>query len=48
MKGCPYAHTVAEATYKVIKTEFVYGEAFAAQEQLDLALFDYVHWYNHV
>ncbi|WP_139254232.1 IS3 family transposase [Halobacillus karajensis] len=48
MKGCPYDNAVAEATYKVIKTEFVYGETFATQEQLDLALFDYVHWYNHI
>lgn len=23
MKGCPYDNTVAEATYKVMKTEFV-------------------------
>ncbi len=48
MKGCPYDNAVAEATYKVIKTEFVYGETFESQEQLDLALFDYVHWYNHI
>ncbi|MCP3032694.1 IS3 family transposase [Halobacillus sp. A1] len=48
MKGCPYDNAVAEATYKVIKTEFVYGETFESQEQLNLALFDYVHWYNHI
>ncbi|MCP3033608.1 IS3 family transposase, partial [Halobacillus sp. A1] len=48
MKGCPYDNAVAEATYKVIKTEFVYGETFKSQEQLDLALFDYVHWYNYI
>ncbi len=48
MKGCPYDYAVAEATYKVIKTEFVFGETFVSQKQLDLALFDYVHWYNHI
>lgn len=34
MKGCPYDNAVAEATYKVIKTEFVYGETFESQKQL--------------
>ncbi|CDQ21346.1 putative transposase OrfB [Halobacillus karajensis] len=29
MKGCPYDNAVAEATYRVIKTEFFYGETFA-------------------
>ncbi|QXE02502.1 IS3 family transposase [Terribacillus sp. DMT04] len=48
MKGCPYDNAVAEATYKVMKTEFIYGQKFESQKQLDLALFDYVHWYNHI
>lgn len=48
MKGCPYDNAVAEATYKVIKTEFIYGGTFDSQGQLDLALFDYVNWYNHI
>ena len=26
MKGCPYDNAVAEATFKVIKTEFIYPE----------------------
>ena len=32
MKGCPYDNAVAEATFKVVKTEFVYNERF---ESLD-------------
>ncbi|WP_096200291.1 IS3 family transposase [Bacillus sp. FJAT-45350] len=47
-KGTPYDNAVAEATFKVIKTEFVNGRVFSNQPELDLELFDYVHWYNHV
>jgi putative transposase len=28
MKGCPYDNAVSEATYKVIKTEFVRNQQF--------------------
>ena len=28
MKGCPYDNAVAEATFKIFKTEFVYGRNF--------------------
>ena len=34
MKGCPYDNAVAEATYKVIKTEFVKNKRFETLEQL--------------
>lgn len=27
-KGCPYDNAVAEATFKTIKTEFVWSETF--------------------
>lgn len=47
-KGSPYDNAVAEATFKLIKTEFVKGEQFESQEELDLKLFDYVHWFNHI
>lgn len=47
-KGCPYDNAVAEATYKVLKTEFIYGETFENLKELELALFDYVHWYNNI
>lgn len=48
MKGCPYDNAVAEATFKIIKTEFVKGMYFDSLEQLKLELDDYVHWFNHI
>ncbi|MDQ0495404.1 transposase InsO family protein [Paenibacillus brasilensis] len=47
MKGCPYDNAVAEATFKVMKTEFVYQMNFQSLRHLELELFDYVNWYNH-
>lgn len=47
MKGCPYDNAVAEATYKVIKTEFVNQNLFETQEQLGYEFADYVNWYNN-
>jgi putative transposase len=46
MKGCPYDNAVAEATFKIIKTEFVKGRHFDCQEDLTRELQDYVHWFN--
>ena len=46
-KGCPYDNAVAEATFKIIKTEFIWNETFADLEELKLKLWDYVHWYDH-
>jgi len=46
-KGCPYDNAVAEATFKIIKTEFVMGRKFASLEKLELEFSDYVHWYNN-
>ena len=46
-KGCPYDNAVAEATFKVIKTEFVWNETFHTLEELNIKLWDYVNWYNH-
>ena len=46
-KGCPYDNAVAEATFQIIKTEFVWNETFADLTELKLKLWDYVHWYNH-
>ena len=43
MKGCPYDNAVAEATYKVIKTEFVNQHLFETQEQLSYEFADYVN-----
>jgi len=46
-KGSPYDNAVAEATFKLIKTEFVKSAHFESQNELDVELFDYVHWFNH-
>ena len=46
-KGCPYDNAVAEATYKIIKTEFVFNRIFKNLDQLKLELFEYVNWYNN-
>ena len=47
MKGCPYGNAVAEATFKIIKIEFVWNETFTDLKELKLKLWDYVNWYNH-
>jgi putative transposase len=47
-KGCPYDNAVAEATYKIIKTEFAFNRIFDDFEELEIELFDYVNWYNNI
>lgn len=47
MKGCPYDNAVAEATFKIIKTEFIKGQAYETLEQLQYELSDYVNWFNN-
>ena len=47
-KGTPLDNAVAEATYKIIKTEFTNQRHFESLKQLELELFDYVNWYNNV
>jgi transposase InsO family protein len=47
MKGCPYDNAVAEATSKIIKTEFVKHSAFETLEDLQYELADYVNWFNN-
>lgn len=46
--GCPFDNAVAESTYKSLKVEFVYQYTFETLQQLDLELFDYVNWWNHL
>ena len=46
-KGCPYDNAVAEATFKIIKTEFVKNQTFANLDALKLGLTDYVNWFNN-
>jgi putative transposase len=48
MKGCPYDNAVAEATYKIFKTEFVRNRHFDSLEALSLELDDYIHWFNYI
>ena len=45
-KGCPYDNAVAEATFKIFKTEFVYGRNFDSLGQLRHELTSYVNWFN--
>lgn len=47
MKGYPYDNIVAEATFKIIKTEFVKNEKFDDLEELQYKLADYVNWFNN-
>lgn len=37
-------NAVAEATYKIIKTEFAFNRIFNDFEELERELFDYVNW----
>lgn len=48
MKGSPYDNAVVEATFKIVKTEFVKGYTFDILEELTIKIHDYVHWYNHI
>ncbi|GEK35349.1 integrase [Kurthia sibirica] len=48
MKGCPYDNAVAEATFKVFKTEFANQSNFSTVDQLEIELNDYVHWFNNI
>ena len=46
-KGSPYDNAVAEATYKIFKTEFCFNKNFSTLADLELELFDWVNWYNN-
>lgn len=48
MKGCPYDNAVAEATFKIFKTEFANNYHFESLEQLEIMLADYVNWFNNI
>lgn len=48
MKGCPYDNAVAEATFKIFKTEFSNNYYFENLEQLEIMLADYVNWFNNI
>ena len=46
-KGCPYDNAVAEAQFKIIKTEFVRSRRFENLEHLKVELMTYVYWFNN-
>ena len=46
MKGCPYDNAVAEATFKLIKTEFVKHRKFRSLDQLNIELNSFASWFN--
>ena len=46
-KGCPYDNAVAEASYKIIKTEFAFNRIFKSLDELKKELRSYVLWYNN-
>lgn len=48
LKGCPYDNAVAESTFKIIKTEFIYGRNFKNIDMLRLELMDYINWFNNI
>lgn len=47
MKDCLYDNAVAEATYKVMKTEFVKQLEFQSLHHFEIELYDYVNWFNN-
>lgn len=47
-KGCPYDNAVAESTYNAFKVEFIYQNKFKTLEELNVLLFDYIHWWNNI
>lgn len=47
MKGCPYDNAIAEATFKMVKTEFVSNQRFESLQELQYELVDYVNWFNN-
>ena len=46
LRACPYDNAVAEATFKIIKSEFINRQTFDSLEHLQFELEDYVRWYN--
>lgn len=46
LKGCPFDNAVAEATFKLVKTEFVRNQHFETIGQLRDELDNYVKWFN--
>ena len=45
--GVPYDNACAESLYNKAKIEFFDRHEFKTAKELELKLFQYVHWYNH-
>jgi len=46
-KGTPVDNAVMESLYNSVKAELVCGETFHTLADLELELFQFVHWYNN-
>lgn len=46
-KGCPYDNAVAEAQFKIVKTEFVHTRFLQSLNRLKQELSAYVYWFNN-
>lgn len=46
-KGTPLDNAVIESTNHILKTEFIHQYQFKSLSELNLLLFDYIHWYNY-
>ena len=46
-KGCLNDNAVAEATFKIMKTEFIRNQTFHSLNHLLIELADYVNWFNN-
>ncbi|HIS63459.1 MAG TPA: IS3 family transposase [Candidatus Scybalomonas excrementigallinarum] len=42
-----YDNAVVEATYRIIKTDFINQRTFFSLEQLEIELVEYINWFNH-
>lgn len=47
MKGCAYDNAVVEATFKILKTEFIRKYKFLNSNDLQYNLADYINWFNN-
>jgi putative transposase len=45
--GSAYDNAMCESWFGTIKNELVYRHRWATREAADLAVFHYIHWYNH-
>lgn len=46
-KGCPYDNAVAEAQFKIIKTEFIRYRRFESLAHLRAEFMAYIYWFNN-